>query len=120
MAKGCEPGLAAQVAGELAASGLADDRRFAEVYARSRVARGYGPLRVTQELRQRGIGQELAREVLADYAGQWPERMEIARSKRFGAAPGGREGRVRQARFLEYRGFPRELIGAWLEGTGTG
>lgn len=107
--------MADAVVAEIAARGLADDGRFAEGFARSRVERGYGPLRVAQELRQRGVDDALAREVLAAYQGEWPERMETARARRFGDAPRDRGERLRQARFLEQRGFPRELIRAWVE-----
>jgi regulatory protein len=119
-AKGCDAALASAVASEVASAGLADDRRFAEAYVRSRVERGYGPLRVAGELRLRGVAEDLARQALAGYAGEWLERMERARSKRFGAAPRSRQARLRQARFLEYRGFPRDLIGAWLETAAPG
>jgi regulatory protein len=103
------------VVGELASSGLADDRRFAEAFVRSRAGRGQGPVRIARELRGRGVADELVREALAPYAREWRERMEAVRSRRFGSETPGREERLRQARFLEQRGFPRDLIGAWLD-----
>ena len=45
--------------------GLVDDRRFAQDYARELFARkGFGPRRVAQELRRKGIAQELVDELL--------------------------------------------------------
>ena len=35
--------------------GLQSDDRFAEQFTRSRVEKGYGPIRIRQELRERGI-----------------------------------------------------------------
>jgi regulatory protein len=115
VAKGCDPLLAREVADELAGEGLADDRRFAEGYAHGRAERGLGPVRIAHELRERGLPGERIREALAPYEGEWQERMERARSKQFGPAPRARDARLRQARFLDYRGFPRELVRAWLE-----
>ena len=45
--------------------GLLDDRRFAETYARSRVARGRGPSRVIRDLRAQGVERRLAEEMVA-------------------------------------------------------
>ena len=48
--------------------GLVDDRRFAQDYARELFARkGFGPRRVAQELRRKGIAQELVDELLEAY-----------------------------------------------------
>lgn len=60
-------------AGRMEELGLIDDRRFGEDYARELFSRkGYGARRVAQELRRRGIGQELIQELLAEY--EDPER----------------------------------------------
>ena len=39
--------------------GLQSDERYAESYVNMRRNRGYGPLKIKQELRQRGISSEL-------------------------------------------------------------
>lgn len=60
-------------AGRMEELGLIDDRRFGEDYARELFSRkGYGARRAAQELRRRGIGQELIQELLAEY--EDPER----------------------------------------------
>jgi regulatory protein len=41
-------------------AGIVDDRRFAETYARSRVARGRGPARVLRDLLSQGVDRKLA------------------------------------------------------------
>ena len=105
--------LVERVLEALAREGLQDDRRFAEAYARSRRERGYGPLRVAVELRQRGVARELVERVLAEQGEEepWEAALERARRRRFGAAP-PRPGaeRARQARFLQQRGFPLEQV----------
>jgi regulatory protein len=106
--------VAEAVVAELAAEGLADDGRFAGMLARHRAEQGYGPRRIEQELRQRGVSPARVDEALAPYREEWQERMEAARSRRFGPAPGDWQERLRQARFLEQRGFAREAVHRWL------
>jgi regulatory protein len=113
-AKGVDAPLAEEVAGSLAADGLASDRRFAEAYVRSRAERGWGPLAIDRDLRQRGLAAEVFEEALGAFADGWAERLEAARAKRFGAVPRGAGERAKQARFLEYRGFPGDLVHAAL------
>ncbi len=44
---------------KLKADGLLSDERFAESYFQSRKNRGYGPLRIRNELKQRGVGDQI-------------------------------------------------------------
>ena len=45
---------------QLVANNLQSDQRFLEDFIRSRVLKGNGPLRISQELRQRGIEDGLS------------------------------------------------------------
>jgi regulatory protein len=99
----------------LVAEGLQSDARFAENYARQRADKGFGPLRIGLELRQRGV--EVPADGLGDEASGWAERAARVRSRRFGKGrPGDLRERARQARFLEYRGFTAEQIRQSLNG----
>jgi regulatory protein len=103
---GAEPELIAAVLDELAARRLLDDTRFAEVFVRSRRTRGYGPVSIRQDLRQRGIGPELITAVLTDGEVDWKADAAAVRARRFGPAiPTDRKEQARQLRFLQYRGF---------------
>ena len=95
----------------LEARGLLSNERFTERYVGSRLDRGQGPLRIREELRRRGIDGATAREATERDDGFWFEQASRARRKRFGEAmpADGREW-VRQARFLERRGFTTEQI----------
>lgn len=87
-------------AGRMEELGLVDDRRFAQDYARELFGRkGYGSRRVAQELRRRGIGQELIQELLAEY--EDPERAgEAIRRVLAKKYPGWREDeKVRRRAF---------------------
>lgn len=99
----------------LAHQGLQSDVRFAEGYIEGRVRKGSGPLRIRAELRERGIEENLIGVCLEPYAGQWREEMRRVHDSKYGAAPAkDRKELARRARFLEYRGFPGELIGELL------
>ncbi len=98
-----------QVTDDLVAEGLLSDRRFAEAYAYSRSERGFGPLRIQAELRDRGIGDALALAALAELAPDWIASARRQRHKRFNAnTPIDFNARVKQQRFLQQRGFTTE------------
>lgn len=109
------------VVAALAAERLVSDERFAEALVRSRTERGYGPVRILHELKERGVERDCAETAVDTRARQWLERAEGARRKRFGdAAPEGFRERGRQARFLEGRGFSAEHIRRVLDRAGQG
>lgn len=65
---------------------ILNDESFARDWTRGRVEdRGYGPLRIERELRQKGIGKELIAEILRDTFGQEAggERAKSLLAKRF-------------------------------------
>ena len=86
--------------------GLLSDERFCEAYVYSRSQRGYGPVRLREELRQRGVAERLIDEVLQDNAWDWGALAQTAFAKRFpeGQATDLKE-RAKQQRFMQYRGF---------------
>jgi len=99
----------------LAQSGLQDDTRFSNAYVRYRSGRGYGPRRIAQELRQRGISDEVSSEAFAAQACDWYGIARSARMKKFRAMPESLVERARQTRFMEYRGFDTDQIRYSLE-----
>ncbi|SEA49757.1 regulatory protein RecX [Microbulbifer marinus] len=93
------------------------DQRFAEVFARSRVQRGQGPLRVRRELQQRGIDNQLIAAALEQVEADWfalaAEQLQRKfRSPVSAALPRERQlkERARRSRYLAYRGFPADAI----------
>ena len=63
--KGTERGEAEELADWLEDLGAVDDAAYAGVIARHYGTMGYGPARVCQELRRRGIGRDLWEDALA-------------------------------------------------------
>jgi regulatory protein len=97
---------------ELIESRALDDVRFAHNYVSYHVARGQGPVRIRVELEALGIGGELLEAALA-HEQDWLALAREQRSRRFGPKiPASRVEQVRQARFLQSRGFSSDHIRA--------
>jgi regulatory protein len=107
--------LVEQVIESLASERLIGDERFAGQFVTQRAARGQGPLRIRQELAQRGVPAETVEQALEQAGEDWTGRAREVRRKRFGAAlPADFRERAKQARFLQYRGFSGEQARAAL------
>lgn len=114
-----DAGLIEQVLDELIRDGLLSDARFAELYTGQRADKGYGPLRIAAELRERGVDPALADQVLAVLNDFWPENLARLARKRFDLRPGvavAMGERARQTRFLRHRGFTLAQINALYRG----
>ncbi|TVP92000.1 MAG: regulatory protein RecX [Pseudomonadaceae bacterium] len=92
--------------GKLQDEGLLSDARFCEAYVYARSQRGIGPMRLREELRQKGVASTLVEQVLSEPHWDWPALGAQAFAKRFpeGVAVELKE-RARQQRFMQYRGF---------------
>lgn len=102
---------------DLSERGLLSEERMAEAYVAERVRKGFGPVRIRQELRQRGLPDELIEPHLARTRQEWLEAMTAAHDKKFGPTRAfDAKDRTRRSRFLEYRGFPVDLITGFLRG----
>ena len=103
-----------QVLDTLQAERLLSDHRYASQRV---VARGrrYGNARLSQELRQRGVGDEDIVAALPE-AGDETERCRAIWAKKFGRPPQSPEERAKQMRFLQYRGFSGESIRRVMRG----
>jgi regulatory protein len=115
--RGHDAALVDEVLAVLREEGALSDCRFAETYAQSRFERGFGPLRIEAELRERGVSPGLIDDALATPAFDWERSACRQRQKRFGSGvPDDFAGRARQMRFLQQRGFNNEQIRAALAG----
>jgi regulatory protein len=89
--------------------GYLDDEEFARLKAREK-ARKYGPRRVTAELRQSGVGKQLARGVVEE---EFAERSEVGEARSAAARRYNGRGSEAEARrvygFLVRRGYSAEV-----------
>lgn len=99
------------VLNRLIEEGLLSDHRFAESFVRQRIAKGQGPVRIRQELRQREIAGELISQAMDEVDIDWWDLAEQIARRRFGtAAPGDFKEKAKRMRFLQQRGFTFEQI----------
>jgi len=96
--------------------GWLSDQRFVEMFIRARKGRGYGPMRIRAELRERGIDDAMISAYLDIGNPEWVQRLESVHTKRFGATRAQDFAELaRQMRFFQARGFTAEQIRAVLD-----
>jgi regulatory protein len=88
---------------------LLNEERFAESYVTMRSNRGYGPERIRQELRERGVSDIVADRAIEVLSHEWLKIAASVRQKKFGSiVPEEYAARAKQMQFLVYRGFTME------------
>lgn len=113
--RGFDPALVDAVIDRLTRSGALDESRLAEHYVAERSGKGFGPLRIRAELREKGLPEDLFDPYLKAFDGVWPEHLAAAHDRRFGPTrPTDRADYARRGRFLEQRGFSPEMIRRYL------
>lgn len=96
---------------------LLSESRYLESYISYRARSGYGPLRIREELNQRGLARSDIEEALRECGFNWQEQLEDTWRRKFsGQLPEDARERARQGRFLSYRGYPLDMIGRLLSG----
>ena len=99
---------------ELIKDGLLSDERFAENYFHSRKNKGYGPLRIRNELKQRGVGDQIFSLLTKEV--DWSlHALEALKKKINGVMPTETKDTLKLKRFLNYRGFDFQDIDKALE-----
>ena len=95
----------------LADQGALNEGRLTETYIAERVDKGFGPLRIRAELREKGLTDAAIAPFLDAKNDDWPALLAEAHARRFGQTPPTDPADYgRRGRFLEQRGFPPELI----------
>lgn len=91
--------------------GLQNDSRFVENYSRSRIRQGYGPLKITQELKIKGIDSELIQHELQQERDNWlTYAIEVWHKKNKGKVDLSFNEMQKLQSFLLYRGFSMDII----------
>ncbi len=112
LARRCEDeALIEELLDKLADEGLQSDERFTESFVHHRVNNGKGPLKIQQELNQRGVDQNLISIYLDSEDVDWLTLAREVRTKKYGIeAPADYQKQALQSRFLYSRGFSSEHI----------
>jgi regulatory protein len=98
---------------KLVAKNFLSDQRFAECFTAERVRRGYGPIRIQQELQQRGVSESIIESVLRGYKNEWFTHAQSVWQKYKRTHPAivdSDDSKLKQQKFLYQRGFSFDHI----------
>jgi len=111
IAKGYHSSVVVPLIADLKAQNLLSDERFSEAVLHVRNRRGYGPLHIVRELKQKGVDDALIDRLIDPDAVCWITAVREVRRKKYGErTPKDYREWTRQARFLQSRGFTTEQI----------
>ena len=96
---------------ELEENNYLNEERFAESFIRYKSSRGQGLLKISNELKKRGLSNSLIQSALGDAQVNWSNLAHEQLMKKFGGnKPEDYKEKTRQMRFLSTRGFPTDII----------
>lgn len=96
---------------QLGQEGLLSDQRFAEAYIYMRKNKGYGPVRIALELKERGVAEDDFRPYLYADDLDWSAALDAAYEKKYGhRSCDDYQEKARRTRYLQYRGFALDEI----------
>jgi regulatory protein len=88
---------------------LQSDQRFAENFLRHRAYRGFGPMKIKSDMRQRGLSDDDIALSFKDAGIDWAVRAKEVYLKKFGdSGASDLKEKGRRARFMQYRGFGQD------------
>ncbi|MGR5169364.1 recombination regulator RecX [Vibrio astriarenae] len=93
-----------------------DDLRYAKSQVRQHVYKGHGARRISQELKQKRVSEQIIEIALEEEGTDWFELAKGTAEKKFkGKKAQDQKEYAKQVRFLQYRGFSFEQIQYALE-----
>lgn len=98
----------------LAEEGLLDESRYLESFIASRARSGHGPLRIREELAQRGLPRADIERALGACEVDWSAQLREVWRRKFARLPQDAREKAQQGRFLAYRGYSMESISRLL------
>lgn len=119
-AKGWSKDEVPPVLAALAEQGWQSDDRYAESYARSRLLKGYGPVLIAYELRQKGAADIDLDALVQTVAGSWQALLAQVYHKKYGSdALPDRQEWAKRSRFLLQRGFSGTMVSSFYQQLNT-
>ena len=110
-ARGYGEGLVDELLTALVDERLLSDTRYAEAMVTHRASRGYGPLRICMELRDRGVAERIVDKALQEAEVDWDERLRHTYERKYGEmAVESFKTWASRAQFLKNRGFSVDAI----------
>ena len=106
-----ETELIADVVRQLSEDNLVSDSRFAEMYIRSRIGRQFGPIKIKNDLRERGVSEDKIRFALNKANQDWLQLIQELSEKKYGKTlPSEAKETAKRMRFFQSRGFDTDCI----------
>ena len=117
--RGALPEMIETALDRLTEEGLLSETRYLESFVSYRARSGYGPLRIREELSQRGLQRIDIELALRESGIDWQEQLADTWRRKFsGQLPADVRERAKQGRFLAYRGYSMEMINRLFSGRG--
>jgi regulatory protein len=97
-------------------AGLLSDERYAEAYIHMRKGKGYGPLRIALELKDRGVAEsDYGQYLFADDIDWWSVLKAAYAKKYADTRCEDYQEKAKRMRYLQYRGFALDMIHELIE-----
>lgn len=111
---------AQQAVGELRDRDMINDARFAQALVRVRMSKGYGPIKIKNELRQKGVSSDLIESSLDFDSDVWRDQIAGVLDRKYkDVPPADFTEWAKRARFLQSRGYStsqiRDSLGDFVE-----
>lgn len=88
-----------------------DDARFAAMLMRNGIAKGWGALRIRQDMKMKGIHDTVVSQTMEETEVDWFEQARAVALRKFGNSEMDTpKEKARRFRFMQYRGFDFEQI----------
>ena len=114
---GVEAELTTEVVESMTENGWQSDPRFAASRIQNRIAQGFGPIRISAELRVAGLPDALIREAMEAAECDWTTLCVETYQRKYRQPPADRAERQKRYNHLAARGFTGEHIRAAFDGT---
>lgn len=109
--KGCEVNDIEEALAECQRLGYQSDQRFVESYCRYRMNQGFGPLKIMQELKAKGVSADLIQRTVYESDVDWLSLAALVwKKKTKECEPESLLERQKYQRFMLQRGFSAEVI----------
>lgn len=101
----------AQAIAELIQGDWLSDERFAEAYIRMRQLKGFGPIRISMELNERGVEESIIDTYLHPHDVAWLQSLMKQYEKKYkNKTIEDYNDKAKRIRFFQYRGFALDAI----------
>jgi len=96
---------------ELQKGGWLSDERYAEAYIRMRQQKGFGPIRISMELNERGVKERIIETYMHAGEESWQQTLLKQYQKKYKDKDiEDYSDKAKRIRFMQYRGFTLDMI----------